>query len=238
VSERAAGVHVVDSPEVLARIESTLPLVDTIAGQLRKQLGDAVMRDELVSFGREGLLAAARSFDPTLGVPFTRWANYRVRGAMLDGVRELGGLPRAVHRRLRGVAAAHHTLEGVAEEEARGRASTPDEADTRLGAYLSGIATAVALGLLATPGDGGEAVDRAPSPEEQLGTSEALKVVREAVAELPEQERHMVTRHYFDDVRLDEAAAELGLSKSWGSRIHARALEAITRHMKRSKATP
>ena len=235
----AAPVARADSPEVLERVREGLSLVDVIAHQLRRQLGGKVMHDELVSFGREGLLAAGRTFDPSLGVPFRRWANYRVRGAMLDGVRSSSMLPRSVYQRLRAIEGAHHASEGAAEDGSAQRVASPVDADARLGSYLAGIATAVAMGLLAKPADAatGESVDPRPAADEVLARAETLAAVREALTTLPDQERHLIQRHYFDDVRLDEAAREIGLSKSWGSRLHSRAIEAITRHMKRSRVT-
>ena len=65
-----------------------------------------------------------------------------------------------------------------------------------------------------------------------LNQADTLAAVREAVDALPEQERHLIQRHYFEDVRLDEASRELGLSKSWGSRIHSRAIASITQTLK------
>ncbi len=235
---RTSAKAAADTPEVLARVTGALDLVDVIAKQLRRQLGGKVMVDELVSFGREGLLAAARTFDPTLGVPFRRWANYRVRGAMFDGVRSTSMLPRSVYERLRAIEGGHHASEAAAEEGTAQRPASAEEADARLGSYLAGIATAVALGLLATPTDGvnGEGLDPAPPADAALGRAETLAAVRAAMASLPDQERHLIQRHYFDDVQLDEAAREIGLSKSWGSRLHGRAIEAITRHMKRERA--
>lgn len=236
-SGHSSKVPSADSPEVLSRLAEGLPIVDIVARQLRSQLGGKVMLDELVSFGREGLLGAARSFDPTLGVPFRRWANYRVRGAMLDGVRKTSMLPRSVYSRLRAIEGAHHASEGAAEEGSARVPGSAAEADERLGAYLAGIATAVALGLLATPADPstGESLDQGASADEVLARAETLAEVRQALATLPEQERHLIQRHYFDDVRLDEAAGELGLSKSWGSRLHTRAIESIARQLKRAK---
>ena len=60
--------------------------------------------------------------------------------------------------------------------------------------------------------------------------------VREAIAERPEQERVLLTRHYFDDVTFEEAARELGLSKSWASRLHSRAIEGLARSLKRARS--
>jgi RNA polymerase sigma factor for flagellar operon FliA len=226
-----------DAPEVVQRVRDELPLVDIIAKQLRGELGGRVMLDELVSHGREGLLSAARSFDPSLGVPFRRWANYRVRGAMIDGVRSQSSLPRSIYARLRALEAAHLVSEQAHEDSTGRPPSASEEADARLSEYLAGIATAVAVGLLTAPSDqGGETLDPTPSADAEIERQETLGAIRLAMAELPEQERHLVQRHYFDDVRLDHAAEELGLSKSWGSRLHARAIEGITRHMKRAKA--
>ncbi len=198
------------------------------------------MTDELVSFGLEGLLAAARTFDPTLNVPFRRWANYRVRGAVLDGVRKSSLLPRSVYARLRAMEGANHAAEAAAEDGSAAPPATAEDADARLGTYLAGIATAVAVGLLATPVDGttGDSVDPTPAADDVIGRAETMAAVREAVATLPEPERHIVQRHYFDDISLDDAAREVGLSKSWGSRLHGRAILAITRHMKRTRTVP
>jgi RNA polymerase sigma factor for flagellar operon FliA len=224
---------------VVARIHEELALVDIIAKQVRRQLGGRVPLDDLLSFGREGLVTAARTFDPAVGVPFRRWANFRIRGAMIDGVRSASMVPRSVYERLRAIEAAQHAAEGAAEDGSARPCASPEEADARLGTYLAGIATAVAVGLLAAPSDGvtADGVDPAPRADDALARAETLAAVRRAMDELPEQERHLIQRHYFDDVRFDEAAKELGLSKSWGSRLHTRAIEGITRHMKRAKVT-
>jgi RNA polymerase sigma factor for flagellar operon FliA len=57
--------------------------------------------------------------------------------------------------------------------------------------------------------------------------------IRAIVARLPDAERTLVERHYFADETLDQAAAALGLSKSWGSRLHARAIDAIARELRK-----
>src|ERR1700683_3649245 len=95
-----------DSPHVLERVRNGLELVDIICHQVRKQIGSNLRMDDLVSHGREGLLRAARSFDPERGVPFRHWANIRVRGAVMDGVRASSSLPRSVYARLRADEAA------------------------------------------------------------------------------------------------------------------------------------
>lgn len=223
-----------DPKEVLERVTEGLPVVDVIARQVRRELLGRVSLEDLVSYGREGLLTAARSFDPGLGVPFRRWANYRIRGGMLDGARSASLLPRHVYQRLRAVEAANHASEGASEDGSAAAPGSAEEADQRLADYLARIATAVAMGLLSVPVDAatGESVDPSPPADEVIARGEALAAVREAVDALPEQERHLIQRHYFEDVRLDEASRELGLSKSWGSRIHSRAIASITQTLR------
>ncbi len=222
--------------EALARFHAELDLVDLNARQVARQIGSsAVTLDDLRSFGREGLLQASRSFDPSHGVPFRRWANLRVRGAMIDGVRQWGALPRRVYRELRALSAADKVQESYDEESAAGPVPTPEAADARLTSYLAGLATAMAIGnATATPGEGREPASDDASPEDQAMRAELVARVREVVSRLPAAERTLVERHYFGDETLDQAAASLGLSKSWGSRLHARAIDAIAKELRKS----
>ncbi len=224
-----------DAPETVARIHEGMPVVEMLARQLKRQLGGMDL-DDLRSAGREGLVNAARSFDASLGVPFRRWANLRVRGAMIDAVRSQGGLPRRVYNRIRAIEAGDRVSEAAAEEEANKPTTSVQEADQRLTSYLAGIATAMAVGLLAESAGPGtdDARDQTANAEERLGHFEMVARVREAVEKQPDAERHLLQRHYFDGITFDEAAKELGLSKSWASRLHARAIESLTRELKRT----
>jgi RNA polymerase sigma factor for flagellar operon FliA len=224
-----------DDPETIARFEAELDLVDLAARQLARRVAKTATLDDLKSFGREGLLKAARTFDPSRGVPFRRWANVRIKGAMMDGVRRWGRLPRRVYRELQGVEAGDHLLGAYDEEDAANPAATPDVADARLSSYLAGLATAIAVGtMMAAPRESVDAEGRDVTPEDLVGEAELLARVKAIVATLPTQERSLVERHYFGGETLDDAAAALGLSKSWGSRLHARAIEAIGNELRKS----
>jgi len=224
-----------DAPEVLARFRAELDLVDLNARQVaRRIVAPSVTLDDLKSFGQEGLLQAARTFDESRGVPFRRWANLRIRGAMIDGVRQWGSLPRRVYRELRAVAAADRLQEAYDEEDAANPLATPEGADARLTSYLAGIATAIAAGtMVAAPRGSIDPEGRDATPEDLVGNAELIARVKAIVARLPDAERTLVERHYFGDETLDQAAASLGLSKSWGSRLHARAIDAIAREMRK-----
>jgi RNA polymerase sigma factor for flagellar operon FliA len=225
-----------DPPEVLARVNEGLEVVEHLARQMCRQFGPHVHADDLASQGREALLAAARTFEPDRGVPFRRWANLRVRGAMIDSVRQSGNLPKRVYRKLRALQAADRVHDGLAEDRAAPPA-TAEAADAQLGDQLASAAMAMALGFLSMRRN--EALEQAEdpdhSPESNVGHAELVGRVKAAMDGLPEQERRLLTRHYFDDVNLDEAARELGLSKSWGSRLHARGVESLTKALKRQR---
>jgi RNA polymerase sigma factor for flagellar operon FliA len=223
-----------DSPEILARFDAELDLVDLLARQVGRSIGTStVTLDDLRSFGREGLLQAARTFDASRGVPFRRWANLRIRGAMIDGVRQWGTLPRRVYRELRGLEAADRLQESYDEEDAANPAASAEAADGRLTAYLAGIATAIAVGtMIAAPRDIVDAEGHDLTPEDLVSNAQLVARVKEIVARLPDAERTLVERHYFGDETIDQAAASIGLSKSWGSRLHARAIDSIARQLR------
>lgn len=226
-----------DSSEVLDRFHGSLDLVEKIARQVRRSIGHGLDLEELVSFGREGLLDAARRFDASRGVPFKAYASFRVRGAVIDGVRSVGRLPRRVHERLRALDAAARVSEGAAEDvlgsAPRGNAQ---DAERALDAHLAALATAMTVGLVSesASGEDGEPtpLDAKSSPEEALGRAELLAVVREAIGTLPHEEAELVRRHYLEDERFDRVASDLGLSKSWASRLHTRAIQRLANKLR------
>src|SRR4029078_7285804 len=122
--------------------------------------GDAA---ELEAWGREGLLDAARRFEPDRGVSFRTFAYYRVRGAMLDGLRKMGNWSRRGHERVALLQAAQSTSEGAYEDAAARGALTAERAEEMMREHMAAMATAMAVGLFAARAHEGEeivAVDR------------------------------------------------------------------------------
>jgi RNA polymerase sigma factor for flagellar operon FliA len=228
-----------DSPEILARFQEQLELVEILSRQVARAIGPAVELDDLRSFGREGLLDAARKFDATRGVPFRGYANFRVRGAIYDGVRSLAQLPRRVYERLNGLSASLRVSEGAADDSYGSDASaTRAQADQALGDHLAAMATAMAVGLVAktATGEEGEQVQVAQSdnPEEAVSRAQLLTLIEQAIAGLPEDEATLVRRHYLEGERFDHVAESLGLSKSWASRLHTRAMQRLSKRLRSS----
>lgn len=226
-----------DPPEVLERFHAELELVNVVARQVARAVGRPREFEELVAYGRMGLLDAARRFDASRGVPFRAYASFRVRGAVLDGIRKEARLPRGLSQRLTALDRAYHYAEGLVEDVQVPPPPGSDraQAEQALSDHLSGMATAMALGLVIEPVyEDGEVSGRSRTedPEQALARAELVHLVENALQDLPEPEQELVRRHYFGGERFDHVANELGLSKSWASRLHTRAIGRLTKRLK------
>lgn len=227
-----------DSPEVLDRFHTELALVEIIARQVSRSIGSLVEFDDLLSSGREGLLNAARRFDPNRGIPFRGYANFRVRGAMLDGVRQMAALPRRAYERLAALEAASLFSEGEAERTFTDRAVSLDdgEAEDALEEQLAAMATATAVGVVAEarrtePGASQNAASA--NPEEAFSRAELFAQVQRVLDELDEPREAAVVRlHYLEGMSMDAISRELDIDKSWASRLHTRAMTRITKRLR------
>jgi RNA polymerase sigma factor FliA len=230
---RTAGA---DDADVLERFHSSLELVDMIAGQLQRSLGRAAEHDELVANGREGLLDAARRYDASRGVPFRLYANYRVRGAMLDGVRKSATLPRRTYEKLVALRAASSVGEGELEYAVRAAPPAADLAKTErlLAEQLSSMAMGAALAMLSeqTAGEASEAADDPDAnPEEALARAQIASKVRRALDDLSPEAAAVVRRHYLEGERLEDIARDYEMSKSWASRLLTRTTAVLAKRL-------
>jgi RNA polymerase sigma factor for flagellar operon FliA len=156
-------------------------------------------------------------------VAFKSFAYYRVRGAILDGVRAMARLPRRAYARLRAAEALDQASEQNGQQQ--GAAPRPPSVEGTLRSIDSILGRVAAAYTVAVTVE--DAEQGAGSPEEALLHEERLALMRSAVAKLPERERHMIEGHYFHGKRFDVLSAELGISKSWGSRVYAHALDLL-----------
>lgn len=183
-------------------------MVHGLAARLRRELSLHGDLDDLVAFGFGGLLEAQHRFDPARGVRFQTFAYHRVRGAMLDGVRKMAYLPRRAHERLR------ESAETPPTALPRAAATPLDKVFARVSA---GLTTAVPL-----HGSLGE-----ESPETTLLKNESVTSLLGALAGLSDRQRTVVRGYYFEGRSLDDIAGELGISRSWASRLHTSALQEL-----------
>lgn len=204
-------------------VEDNLDLVRSIAGKLKRSLGRNLDMDDLVAYGCKGLVEAAGRFDARQGVSFTTFAYYRIRGAMLDGMRAMSWYSRGDLARYRAEERAHEYLQSQAE---RPESTGGDAAETleEIADILGGVAAVHITSLEAATHASDE---RLPPPDQQLQTLAMQARARKAMEKLPERERRMVQLYYFEDRQIDEVSREMGLSKSWGSRLHTRAVNRL-----------
>jgi RNA polymerase sigma factor for flagellar operon FliA len=222
-------------------VEQHLSLVQAIARKVKKTLNASIEIDDLVGYGSKGLVEAAERFDARHGVAFTTFAYYRIRGAMYDGLRAMGWYSRADYARYRAEERANEYLRNRADREGAAEAQGPatsqrgdkDATLAEVNEILSGIATVHITSLEAASSVPDESL---PAPDVAVESRRMSRRVREAVSALPEKERRLMELYYFADKNLEEAGAELGLSKSWACRLHARAVDLLREALDEAKA--
>jgi RNA polymerase sigma factor for flagellar operon FliA len=204
------------------------PFVRSIATRVRNELDLNCDQEDLVAWGFQGLLEARQRYDANRNVQFNTFAYYRVRGAVIDGVRKMAYLSRRAHQIRKFAEAADDLLEQEAETRAASPEARADVAQT-VQAIDDVLGRLTASFVIASVGQ-----DQASAPElqdESLIRAETSVRVREAVAKLPEREAKVVRELYFEGRLLDDIAKDLGVSKSWASRIHTKALRVLKRAM-------
>jgi RNA polymerase sigma factor for flagellar operon FliA len=227
-----------DSAEVLALFEEALELVEILATEVARVISSPLEHGELVSFGHEGALSAARRFEPARGVPFRGYASYRIRGAILDGIRRSGPIPRKTHELIVAMERSSSASEGNAEQVFGTGRDDDDEMERELRPHLADVTTAAALGLVARrlrqelEMQAADASNR--DPEDALVKAELLELVRRTVPELGPSASELIRRHYFEGETLEEIARELAVSGSWASRLHTKAILSLKKRMLRT----
>lgn len=193
-----------------------------------------------MSLGNLGLAEAVDRWDPTQGTGFRSFAYYRVQGAILDGLRRNSNLPRRVWARLTALTATAECLEAAATRDAAARqqagAATTADRLREVQAALGAIRTMYLVSLNTVRDDALPL--EAPRADEALGRQRQAEALRRALAKLPERERALLTAHYVDGETLLDAGAKLGMSKSWASRLHARAVNQLRGLLAAEEAAP
>lgn len=211
-----------------------MPQVRYIARHIHDRLPQHVPIEDLVHAGVLGLIDALTRYDEGRQVQFKTYAKFRIRGAILDSLRELDWSPRELRRKGRLVDATYFELSGKL-----GRAPSENEIAHEMGIGLSELQALLAeldgleLGSLRveSPRDGKEEdlTDHVSSkPEEtpffQCLRSEMKELLAQAISELPEKEQRVLALYYYEELTMKEAGAVLGVGESRVSQIHSLAL--------------
>ncbi|HEX5657749.1 MAG TPA: sigma-70 family RNA polymerase sigma factor [Polyangiales bacterium] len=209
-----------------AEAEAHQELVDKVVRRLSRELDLSCDPEDLRAWGQQGLLEARQRFDASRGVRFSTFAYYRVRGAVIDGVRKQGWLRRRAYAKLKAYEAADRVSEPVGEQEAQQASATVEQRAAQVSEILGKISAAYLLSAL---GQGDDATPE--TPEEHVDLVMTRQVVNRDLAELPERERVLLQAVYFEGATIEEAGARMGLSKSWASRMHAKALDRMRKSL-------
>ena len=212
-----------------------LYLVTHVLNQLGARLPRHADRSDLYSAGAQGLVEASRRFDPDAGVPFATYAIQRIRGAMLDATRSIDWATRRLRRTMRTVNEHAHAL-GQANGTEPSRTQLAESLGMsvdKLDAVRHDAAVSSVLHLEQRIGDNGRLedllADEAPdrSPERTLEHRELVGTLRTALVHLPEIQREVLERHFFDGELFRDIAASMGVTEARVSQIRAEALNAI-----------
>lgn len=204
-----------------------MPYASSIASRVAKSLSLSSEYDDILCNARVGLLEAAKRFEVAQNVDFRTFAYYRIKGAIYDGLRKSGWLPRSVYARLKFEEASNDYLQFVSENHIA--KETTDEME--IANTVNTLASIYIISL-----DANEDLDVEDTSQEDLERRAEFHQIREhmrdAIGSLPPKEKQLVMMYYFQNRTLEEAGEKLKLSKSWVSRLHARALELLFKRIR------
>jgi RNA polymerase sigma factor for flagellar operon FliA len=234
------AINTTASPSTLS--ERDLGLVRAIAIRVKQGLPPTIELDELVAYGTQGLLEATQRFDAGRGASFSTFAYYRIRGAIYDGLRQMGWLSRGEYARHRAMERVNDYLgEAAARDTNRKLPETPgsDGVEEKLGVIADTLDAVATIFVISTGAEAALDIEDRETPlaDVALAHHESLHRVRQALPRLPERERRLVELVYFGEATLQDAGKELGMSKSWACRLHARAVELLRQLLEEPEGT-
>jgi len=198
-----------------------LYFVRHILGRMLSGLPDSVDNDNLESAGILGLVEAAGQFDPTRGIAFTTFAYQRIRGAILDELRRNCPVPQAVLQNwtLIREASVHMTPPLTSEKLSAQTGLTVEDVDDCISAMRLTRPESWADELCELPFPG----NRVEEIDADSRRVEEKQLLADAIEELPEKMRLVVTMYYLDNMRMKEIGEVMNLSESRVSRLVAAA---------------
>jgi RNA polymerase sigma factor for flagellar operon FliA len=211
-----------------------LPQVRLIARRIHERLPSSVSLDDLISTGTVGLISAIDRFDPALNIKLKTYAEYKIRGAILDNLRGLDWAPRQHRKRSKQIEAAIAKLE-------QGLHHAPSEAEiaAHLGvtieAYHAGLVDLQGLNVgsleSAAPDDEGSrdllnflSDDKESWPSSLMERSELQKVLAEAITKMPDMEKKVLCLYYYEELNLREISKIVNLHESRISQLKSQAI--------------
>jgi RNA polymerase sigma factor FliA len=212
------------------------PLVKYVAARVAVGLPQHVDGSDLVSYGIIGLIDAIDRFSPDRQVKFETYAIPRIRGAIIDELRAIDWVPRSVRAKARAVEQAYASLEASllrtptdAEVAAELGMSEPDLQDILRQISFVGVAALDEVFMV-----GGDRTDRTTlgdtipdataGPVALFEDKESKEILAQAIMQLGERERTVLSLYYYEGLTLAEIGEILGVTESRVCQIHTKAV--------------
>ena len=225
-------------------IRSFLPLVRRVVHRLAGRLPSEVDINEMLNSGIIGLVDALEKYDPRHETNFSTYAQFRIRGAILDSFRTQDWAPRSLRHKANKLESVYHRL-----EQELGRPAEDGEVCSQLGidvdelqkmlGEVSGILMLSFEELGFGHGEERFQADECipgslPDPLRGLLDAERVEIVARALDRLPEKERLVITLYFYEELNLKEIGEIIGVTESRASQIRSRALLRLRSYLKRA----
>jgi len=220
-----------------------LPQVRLIARRIHERLPESVGLDDLVSCGTMGLISAIDHFDPAHNVKLKTYAEYKIRGAILDSLRGLDWAPRQQRKKSKQI---EHAIQAI--EQRVHRLPTEDEVAAELKLSLDEYhdwlvdIRGVNLGSLETTSSGDEdgrdllkyiSDNEENWPSQIVERSELERLLAEAIERMPYVERTILSLYYHEELTLREIAKVVKLHESRVSQLKTQAILRLRSHIQK-----
>ncbi len=214
------------------------PLIRYIASRLALRLPSHIAQEDLISSGIIGLIDAIRKYDASKNINFKTYAEFRIKGAMLDELRSLDWIPRSVRRKSHLIETTYGQL-----QKSLGRPPEAEELAAALGLELTDYyqlldetktVSLVNLEGYGRKGPGHLGADR-ELPEilqdenlrdalQSVHQSELREVVLQAIEALPDKEKLLISLYYYEELTMKEIGQIMGYTESRISQMHTQAV--------------
>jgi len=226
-------------------IIETLPLIKHIAHRVATRLPTNIEMRDLINAGVLGLLDAVDKFEPERGVKFKTYAEVRIRGAILDSLRNLDWAPRSLRKKSKDLERTYSEL-----SQKLGRPATDEEVSEALGEDIEDYHALVdqlhglTLGSFENLSDSEDSEnyinycpdDGTNDPYVKFESNELTSLLAEAIDDLPEKERLVLSLYYYEEFTMKEIGTLLGVNESRVSQLHTKAT--LKLRSKLGKAVP
>ena len=220
------------------------PLIKYISQKIAARLPANIELDDLMSSGVIGLMDAIEKYDASRDNKFKTYAEFRIRGAILDELRAQDWVPRSVREKAKQLERCYARI-----EQSKGRQATEEEVCEELGIsaeefhdMLNQVKSVALLSYddvssfskadkraLHGLGEGGS---RAPTPFNEVNVASVKKIIADAITDLPEKQRLVLSLYYYEDLNLKEIGRVLDVTESRVSQLHTQAVLRLKARLK------